>query len=81
MIHTNPIFQKLELLKVQDVIKSQQLKLAFDFQQKRLPDDLMDLFHLTADLQTTNLALNSTRFFFIRKLGFDLLIKTFLSKP
>ena len=58
--HTNPIFQKLELLKVQDVIKSQQLKLAFDFQQKRLPDDLMDLFHLTADLQTTNVALNST---------------------
>ena len=57
--HTNPIFQDLELLKVQDVIKSQQLKLVFDFYQSCLPDDLMDLFQLTADVHTTNLVLNS----------------------
>ena len=57
--HTNPIFQELELLKVQDVIKSQQLKLVFDFYQSCLPDDLMDLFKLTADVHTTNLVLNS----------------------
>ena len=58
--HTNPIFQELEVLKVRDVIKSQQLKLVFDFQQNCLPDDLMDLFQLSSDVHTTNLVLNST---------------------
>ena len=58
--HTNPIFQELEVLKVRDVIKTQQLKLVFEFQQNCLPDDLMDLFHLTSDVHTTNLVLNST---------------------
>ena len=58
--HINPIFQELELLKVQDVIKTQQLKLVFDFRRNCLPDDLMNLFQLTADVQTTNPVLNST---------------------
>ena len=57
--HTNPIFQELELLKVQDVIKTQQLKLVFDFHTGGLPEDLMSLFQLTTDVQTTNLVLNS----------------------
>ena len=57
--HTNPIFQELELLKVQDVIKSQQLKLVFDFHTDCLPEDLMSLFQLSTDVQTTNLVLNS----------------------
>ena len=57
--HTNPIFQDLELIKVQDVIKSQQLKLVYDFHMNCLPDDLMSLFQLTSDVQTTNLELNS----------------------
>ena len=57
--HTNPIFQELELLKVQDVIKTQQLKLVFDFHADCLPEDLMGLFQLTTCVQTTNLVLNS----------------------
>ena len=57
--HTNPIFQDLELLKVQDVIKTQQLQLVFDFHRSCLPDDLMDLFQLTSDVHTTSLVLNS----------------------
>ena len=57
--HTNPIFQEIELLKVQDVIKTQQLKLVYDFQRNCLPDDLMSLFQFTTDVQTTNLVLNS----------------------
>ena len=58
--HTNTIFQELELLKVRDVIKTQQLQLVFDFHQNCLPDDLRDLFQLTADIHTTSFALNST---------------------
>ena len=57
--HTNPIFQELELIKVQDVIKSQQLKLVYDFHMNCLPDDLMSLFQLSSNVQTTNLELNS----------------------
>ena len=57
--HTNPIFQEIELLKVQDVIKTQQLKLVYDFRRNCLPDDLMNLFQFTTDVQTTNLVLNS----------------------
>ena len=57
--HTNPIFQELELLKVQDVINTQQLKLVFDFHAGALPEDLMTLFQLTTDVQTTNIVLNS----------------------
>ena len=57
--HTYPIFQEVELIKVQDVIKSQQLKLVYDFHMKCLPDDLMSLFQLSTNVQTTNLELNS----------------------
>ena len=57
--HTNPIFQEIELLKVQDVIKTQQLKLVYDFRRNCLPGDLMSLFQFTTDVQTTNLVLNS----------------------
>ena len=48
--HTNPIFQELELIKVQDVIKSQQLKLVYDFHMNCLPDDLMSLFQLSSNV-------------------------------
>ena len=60
--HTNPIFQELELIKVQDVIKSQQLKLVYDFYMNCLPDDLMSLFQLSSNVQTTNLDLNSANY-------------------
>ena len=48
-----------KLLKVREVIKSHQLKVAYDFHDKSLPDDLMDLFRLSTNVHTTNQTLNS----------------------
>ena len=56
----NPIFQKLELLKIDDIIKCEQLKLVNDFYCERLPLSLMTLFQLNRDVHTTNYTLNST---------------------
>ena len=52
-------FLDLKLLKVREVIKLQQLKVAYDFHDKNLPDDLMDLFRLSSNVHTTNQILNS----------------------
>ena len=52
-------FLDLKLLKVREVIKSQQLKVVYDFHDKSLPDDLMDLFRLSTNVHTTNQTLNS----------------------
>ena len=52
-------FLDLKLLKVRDVIKTQQLKVAYDFHDKSLPDDLMGLFRLSTNVHTTNQTLNS----------------------
>ena len=54
--NTYPIFYELELLKVQDMIKTQQLTL-FDFHQSCLPDNPTALFHLTAHIHTINVVL------------------------
>ena len=50
----------LGLLKVRDLISLSQLKLVYDFQNFRLPSDLMDLFKLSRDVHTTHRELNST---------------------
>ena len=52
-------FLDLKMLKVRDVIKLQQLKVVYDFQDKTLPDNLMDLFELSSNIHTTNQILNS----------------------
>jgi len=63
----NPIFIDLKLLKVREIIKLHHLRLAYDFQYKQLPDDLMPLFRLSSDVHLTNLVLKSAvnRHFFI----------------
>ena len=48
--HTNSLFIDLKLLKVRDIIKSQQLKLVFEFNNNLLPHDLMKLFKLDRDI-------------------------------
>ena len=48
--HTNPLFIKLKLLKVRDVIKSQQLKLIYDYHKNMLPADIHNLFVLISDV-------------------------------
>ena len=35
--HTNPLFLKLNLLKVREIIESGQLKFAFEFFKQKLP--------------------------------------------
>ena len=52
-------FIDLKMLRVKDVIKLQQLKVVYDFQDKTLPDDLMDLFRLSSNIHTTNQTLKS----------------------
>ena len=57
---TNHLFLQLNLLKVREIINLNHLKLVYDFQCLRLPDDLMSLFRLSKDVHSTNLMLNST---------------------
>ena len=53
--HTNPLFIKLKMLKVRDIIKSQQLKLVYEFMNNVLPSDLHNLFTLSSDIHNYNL--------------------------
>ena len=48
--HTNQLFIDLKLLKVRDIIKSQQLKLAFEFYKHLLPTNIQGLFKLDRDI-------------------------------
>ena len=57
--NTDQAFIDLGLLKVREVIKTNQLKVVYDFYQKKLPDDLMSLFILSSNVHSTNQALNS----------------------
>ena len=47
--HTNNMFFDNKLLKLDVIIKVEQLKLVFDFQNKNLPIELLDLFKLNSD--------------------------------
>ena len=42
--HTNQLFIKQNMLKMDDIIKTQQLKLVYEFKNNILPYDLMNLF-------------------------------------
>ena len=54
--HTNPLFIELKLLKVvRDIIKSQQLKLVYEFIKNDFPTDLQNLFTLSSDIHKHNL--------------------------
>ena len=56
----NPICEHLGLLKVNDIIKYQQMKLAYDYFENQLPDDLCQLFTKHDEMQSTNMTLIST---------------------
>ena len=47
--NTDQSFIDLRLLKVREVIKMNQLKVVYDFYDKKLPDDLMSLFVLSSN--------------------------------
>ena len=57
--NTDQSFIDLGLLKVREIIKTNQLKVVYDFYQKKLPDDLMSLFILSSNVHSTNQVLNS----------------------
>ena len=50
--HTNELFIKNELVKLEDIIKIEQLKLVFDFKNKNLPNDLQNLFQYNNEIHT-----------------------------
>ena len=65
--HANPLFIDLKLVKVRDIIKSQQLKLAYDFYNNSFPVDLHKLFNYSKNVHTTNVELNSDRKIYLFK--------------
>ena len=50
--HTNELFIKNELVKLEDIIKIEHLKLVFDFKNKNLPNDLQNLFQYNNEIHT-----------------------------
>ena len=48
--HTSPLFIDLKLLKVRDIIKSQQLKFVYEFYKNLLPTNLQSLFEFGSDV-------------------------------
>ena len=52
---SNELFIDLKILKINDMIKVQQLKLVYAYWNKLLPEDLVTLFIPSIDRQTTNL--------------------------
>lgn len=58
--HSNPLFIDLKILKIRDLIKLQQLKLAYEYCNGLIPTDLCSLFNSSKDVHTTNMNLKST---------------------
>ena len=57
-----PLFIDLKILKIHDVIKLQQLKLAYEYCNNLIPHDLRKLFNCSSDIHTTSLtSLNSVQ--------------------
>ena len=69
--NTDQAFIDLRLLKVREVIKTNQLKVVYDFYQEILSDDLMSLFILSSNIHSTNQALNTSIDNLIRIPSFD----------
>ena len=58
--HTNQLFINLNLIKLRDIIKINQLMLVYDYYEGNLPADLMTLFRPSSEVHSTNMQLNST---------------------
>ena len=48
--HTNNLFIENKILKLDDIIKSQLMKIVFDFKNQNLPEDLSKLFTLNSEI-------------------------------
>ena len=56
--HTNQHFIDLGLLKVKDIIKTQQLKITYDFHNNSLPHQVQNLFNYCDNVHGNNLVMN-----------------------
>ena len=63
--HTDPIFSKLGLLKVRDVIKAEQVKIAYKYHIDELPEQLMSLFSLRSEIGDRILGRNRDHFLYL----------------
>ena len=59
--HSNPLFIDLKILKIRDLIKLQHLKLAYEYCNEIIPNDLLSLFNSCKDVHSTNMNLKSNR--------------------
>ena len=50
--HTNKLFFDNKIIKLEDIIKLQLMKLVFDFKHKNLPDELSNLFRLNSEINS-----------------------------
>ena len=50
--HTNELFADNNILKFKDVIQIEQIKLVFEFNNKNLPIELVDLFNLNSNVHS-----------------------------
>ena len=50
--HSNDLFAENNILKFNDIIQIEQLKLVYDFKNKNLPDELLTLFNLNSDIHS-----------------------------
>ena len=48
--HTNDLFYSNKLLKLDDIIKNENLKVVFDFKNDKLPSDLLKMFHYSTSI-------------------------------
>ena len=51
--HTNTLFYRNQILKLEEIIKIEQLKLAFQFKKNALPIDLLDIFQCNENIYNT----------------------------
>ena len=66
--HTNPLFYNLRLLKVRDIIKSQQLKLVFEFCNNLLPIELENTFKFVSNVHNYNTISASNNLLYIPRI-------------
>ena len=67
--HTNQHFINHKLLKVDDIIKVQQLKLVYEFKTNRLPLEVQNLFKLSSAIHTYETSSSSREFLFIPQIS------------
>ena len=48
--HTDPVFKKLRIMKIEDLIKFELCKLAYQVKENLLPKPILDLFNVNKKL-------------------------------